>query len=76
MTLLQQALAHYCEICSRSEMEKRNGWQCAQELAKKHPELLGELPGLITATMKARANDQSEQGGKSERNATLDAKSA
>lgn len=66
MTLLQQALAHYCEICSRSEMEKRNGWQCAQEIAAKYPELLGELPGLITATMKARANDQTRLGGKSE----------
>ena len=66
MTLLQQALAHYCEICSRSEMEKRNGWQCAQELAQKYPELLGELPALLTATMKARANDQTRLGGKIE----------
>ena len=76
MTLLQQALAHYTAICSRSEMEKRNGWQCAQEIAAKYPELLGELPALLTATMKARANDQTQLGGKSERNATLDAKSA
>lgn len=68
MTLLQKALAHYIAICSRSQTEKANGWQQAQELAKKHPELLGELPALLTATMKARANDQSEQGGKHERN--------
>jgi hypothetical protein len=66
MTLLNKALAHYCEICSRSETEKRNGWQCAQELAKKHPELLQGLGALITATMKARANDQTQQGGKSD----------
>ena len=66
MTLLQRALAQYVEICSRSEMEKRNGWQQAQEIAAKYPELLGELPGLITATMKARANDQTRLRGKSE----------
>ena len=66
MNLLQQALAHYCEICSRSEMEKRNGWQCAQEIAAKYPELLGTLPSEITATMKARAKDLSGKGGKSE----------
>ena len=66
MTLLQQALAHYCEICSRSEMEKRNGWQCAQELEAKYPEILQGLGAAITATMKARANDQSGLGGKSE----------
>jgi hypothetical protein len=66
MTLLQRALAQYVEICSRSTNEKRNGWQCAQALAEKHPELLGTLPGLIEATMKARAKNPSAQGGKSE----------
>ena len=66
MTLLQRALAQYVEICSRSEMEKRNGWQCAQELAEKYPDLLGTLPSEITATMKSLAKDLSGKGGKSE----------
>ena len=57
MTLLQQALAHYVEICSRSMSEKRNGWQCAQELAAKHPELLGELPALLTETMRQKSKE-------------------
>jgi hypothetical protein len=51
MTLLQQALAHYTSICSRSESEKRNGWQCAQALAKGNPEMLGDLPRLLTTQM-------------------------
>ena len=51
MTLLQQALAHYIAICSRSPAEKRNGWQCAQELAKGNPEMLGDLPKLLTTQM-------------------------
>ena len=63
MTLLQQALAHYTAICSRSEMEKRNGWQCAQEIAAKYPELLGELPEMLKAEMLARKSQGQSTGG-------------
>jgi len=68
MTLLQQALAHYVEICSRSMSEKRNGWQCAQELAAKHPEMLGELPEALKAEMLRRKSQEqlTAQGGKSD----------
>ena len=68
MTLLQQALAHYISICSRSENEKRNGWQCAQALAKGNPEMLGELPEMLKAEMLRRKSQEllTGQGGKSE----------
>ena len=54
MTLLQKALAQYIEICSRSDMEKRNAWALAKENAEKFPELLGELPEMLTSEMLQR----------------------
>lgn len=57
MTLLQKALNHYIAICSRSTNEKLGGWQCAKDLAEKYPDLLGELPALITETMRQKSKE-------------------
>lgn len=51
MTLLARYLSHYVAICQRSQAEKFNGWQLAQEAAKNYPDLLGGLPDLLKAEM-------------------------
>ena len=61
MTLLARYLAHYVAICQRSQAEKANAWQLAQEAAKKHPDLLCDLPDLLKAEMLRQ-----KAGGKSE----------
>ena len=63
MTLLEQAIAQYVEICSRSEQEKRNAWQQAQETAANFPDILGDLPDLLKAEMLRRRLNAQQTGG-------------
>ena len=61
MTLLARYLSHYVAICQRSQTEKANAWQLAQEAAKNYPDLLGDLPDLLKAEMLRQ-----KAGGKSD----------
>lgn len=56
MALLDRYLTMCLAWCDAGS--KAHAWKLAQEMALKHPELLGSLPDLLTATMKAKANDQ------------------
>jgi hypothetical protein len=55
MTLLQRTLDLYVKQCQMPEW-KGNVWMLAQEKAQQYPELLGELPQLLTDSM-LRLND-------------------
>lgn len=59
MTLLQRYLTFYEQICLRGSVEKANAWKLAQEKAEKYPELLGDLPKLLTTRMLSLQNSAS-----------------
>lgn len=64
MTLLNRYLAQCIAWCEVNQ--KEHAWKLAQTAEANSPELLEGLCASLTATMRARAKDQSEQGEKNE----------